>query len=263
MAKTRSLGSFNDLPHEIAMGRVANVRNFSLDGQTIIASSGVDFDLTSTGEQIVILPALAGENFFIVSSAAGDNGKKVLVELLGPGGEYIEPFIVTLDAVDGTTEVQIADPDGSDQFSRVNELLSVDLVGFLGDVTIQRSGGGPGNLFSRALIANQGALNGLYTIPLNWAGTAQQVFCAMEKVSGGDANVTFQLQFKMAAQALWYKRFGIGLQRSGSTSLVYQIPAPNKLTGPFDIKLTAQSSGTTIGVYGNTEGKIERVGNQT
>lgn len=234
-----SLSKFKELGHEVAMGRVENVRSARMGGVHVMSSGNTD-DISNLTGGNVILPAPAGEDLFIVSSAAGDNTKQMLVELLGADGEYIEPFVVTLDAVNGTTEVQIIDPELNDQFSRVNGLRSISDAGIAGTVTIGKSAG---SVFALATPADQISLSGVYTIPAGHSATFAQILLAAIDTSGTDLNITMKVKTKGLTQSLFTLEYNIAVQRSGITTVSLDPAAPVKLEGPLDIKVTGKPSG--------------------
>lgn len=229
------------------LGFIENQRNFRIFGvrENLPTSVGQDLSLLVAGT--IPLPPSAGTEMQIVSTDPADTAI-ILLELLGPGGEYLDPFPVALN---GTTPVPI--PGGP--FSRINNAQSIDAGGFSGSVYIESLGGA--TRYAAMAAADQRLNQALYTIPKDHRADISVIIGSMIKASGTETVVVLDLRLKGLDDQRYQRPFRFGLQRGGSSSVTFQNLDPaNPPSGPTDVKFTATASSADASVQGTILGTV-------
>ena len=209
-----------------------------------------DLDLlTIPGFAEIFLPNNNGEAMEISSDDPADTGD-VQIFALGPGGELLAPFEITLQ---GVTPVAITGP-GGELLSRINFMRSFSPAGYDGTITIRAAGAG--NTYANMLAIYQNMATCHYTIPAGKKGLLKTAVGSMRKQGGTDTAMAMLIHVKPMEFEKYYHPFGFGLQRSGATTVPLVNAYPEAIDGPFDVGMSANASASGAEAAGRIAGLI-------
>lgn len=212
----------------VSIGAVPGVSGIFFNGSIAAAptvSAGIVEDAA-----ITLAPA-SGAAMNIHSTSTTDNSI-IRIAALGPNGTFIPPFDIALT---GTTPISIGN------LSRINSLSRItgDLVG---QVRVEAGG----NLHGFIQPGGQIMQTSRFTVPSNHRFSLNALIASITKDTGIEASVIFTIQMKPIASSGYGSVFTWACQRSGNSSAAFNQLYGARITGPFDISITALATAPGI-----------------
>lgn len=187
--------------------------------------------------------------FYVTSSNAGDVGLTYIAVVLD---EDFNELVIPV-TTNGQTPVQIIGPNGETDFTRGQILFNVTPAGTasLGDVYVGTEaapvGGVPADanivLFAEAV--DQQSNQSIYTVPRGRTGLIQAFAITTNRNSaGGNSDVFLNTKDNILPNGTLgggpkRRRAELGLQVSGSSAFLYNLPLPVRVTEGTDVWLGA------------------------
>lgn len=236
-----------DLGEGVAIGMVKGMLSRKVYGERTLTVVDTEFDLSQLDDNIIPLPDLvSGTACEVVSDSAADTGD-FIIEALGPGAVRLLPITVTLA---GITPVSLPE-----NISRVNSMFTNDPAGIMGTVDL-RSIAAPTTIYSRVTQPRQRSNQCIYTVPADNRGTIDLLVGSIQRSGGTTVEADLRLRGKPANFVQWQNLFSFGLQSSGTTIADFLNNRPEGFIGPYDLKLTGESSSTQstlAGLFGGLD----------
>lgn len=237
----------DDFAAAVALGLMSGIDRVASAGFSGALAATTETDISGLGVDTIPLPANAGEAMTVWSTDAGDTTQQIQVEGLGPDGIAQDPETITLN---GTTAVALPG-----LWSRINFVTNVSDTPVAGTINV---GTQPTTIYSNILPANQLSKQAHYSVAAGFTLITPSVIASFRKSTGPDTGVLISTLTKRFTQTFYYRTIGFELVRGGNSSAQFGDEYPSGLTGPFDVKVSANSDAAGSEVLARINGLLVR-----